>query len=284
MTLFTILICLGLQHYLNFSPSRAQAWLNHYYLWGQRWLKAWGQGDTILGVCLLLIPLLLIIGGLDYALNDVWVNSLQFLFHTVILFFCLDARSLQKQLADYLHTSQHGNEQSAFHYGLLFLRQTTAQDANVLARAITERIFLHADVYLFAVIFWYVVSGPAGAVVYAATRAFADLAHTPENSHPTAAQKIQMLLDWIPARLTALSYALVGHFGYTFAYLRRNFARLMPSGKLSYQAGLAAMEQDENNLLLADYEENQAALDLVNRGLMVWIVIIALCTLAAWIA
>src|SRR5207302_465146 len=100
----------------------------------------------------------------------------------------------------------------------------------------------------------------------------------------SAAQTIQAILDWIPARLTALSYALAGHFTPTFTYLRRHFLQFTPSGKLSADAGLMALERDKYDGILADAEENQAALTLVNHSLVIWIVVIALCTLAAWVA
>jgi len=62
----------------------------------------------------------------------------------------------------------------------------------------------------FAVIFWYFVLGPGAALAYRL------LALTADNSHQPAlkarAEQLRHIMDWLPVRVLAVSFALVGNF------------------------------------------------------------------------
>lgn len=286
MTLFLILICLGLQRQLGFDPKHAHFGLNTYLRSVNQLCVKLHVNNALLAISALLLPPVIIIGLLEYLLQGIWFGSVDFLFQGIVLFFCLNACSIKNALTGYFKARQKEDEQAAFHYGLTFLGQTSAEDLVTLTRAITTRIFWHADVYLFSVLFWYIILGPVAVVLYAITRFLALPIDTPEKSCFYAlAQKIHAVLDWLPARFTALGYALAGHFGHAFIHIRRYLlAGLASSNDLPLRAGLAALERDKNDVALANAEENLAALDLVDRSLVIWIVAIALFTLAAWIA
>jgi cobalamin biosynthesis protein CobD/CbiB len=111
----------------------------------------------------------------------------------------------------------------------------SAQD---VARLAIERGLIDAYRQVFAVLFWFVVlPGPLGAVLYRAAVLLADewrgpvpgVAPTPqvlaraEFGH--AAQLVLACLDWIPVRLTALSFAVVGDFEDAVACWRTKAAR-----------------------------------------------------------
>jgi adenosylcobinamide-phosphate synthase len=95
-----------------------------------------------------------------------------------------------------------------------------------IARLATERGLVEAYRQVFAVLFWFtVLPGPAGAVLYRASVLLAQAWHGAEpgddDETPIAraraafgapAGKLLWLLDWIPVRLTALSFAVVGDF------------------------------------------------------------------------
>jgi cobalamin biosynthesis protein CobD/CbiB len=100
--------------------------------------------------------------------------------------------------------------------------ELTSQDVAKLA---IERAFVDAYRQVFATLFWFtLLPGPAGAVLYRATALLADewsgeargADVTPiakalvEFGAP--ARRLLWLLDWIPVRLTALSFAIVGDF------------------------------------------------------------------------
>ncbi|MEO8346356.1 MAG: regulatory signaling modulator protein AmpE, partial [Betaproteobacteria bacterium] len=94
-----------------------------------------------------------------------------------------------------------------------------------VARLAIERGLVDAYRQVFAVIFWFVIlPGPAGALLYRMVALLAEEwgAVTP-GVEPTAltqardvfgrpARQVLAVLDWIPVRLTAVSYAIVGDF------------------------------------------------------------------------
>jgi membrane protein required for beta-lactamase induction len=85
-------------------------------------------------------------------------------------------------------------------------------------------------------------------------------------------------------RLLALSYALVGHFTTAFSYLRKNFSNgFQRSMHFAIDVGFAALNLEHPDVIHADKEENEAALLLVDRALLLWIVILAIFTLGGWL-
>ena len=94
-----------------------------------------------------------------------------------------------------------------------------------VARLAIERGLVDAYRQVFGVIFWFVIlPGPAGAVLYRAAALLAEeWGALPPGIEPTPltqardefgrpARMLLALLDWIPVRLTALSFAIVGDF------------------------------------------------------------------------
>jgi cobalamin biosynthesis protein CobD/CbiB len=176
-----------------------------------------------------------------------------------------------------------------------------------------------ADAYrqVFAVLFWFIVlPGPAGAVLY---RAVVLLAHEwkgvvpGEDSTPMTrshaefgkpARGLLAVLDWVPARLTALSFAVVGDFE-DAAYCWRMQAKSWPeteggeaigtvlasgAGALGVQIGgplrqLGGEPFYRPELGIADPVQSEvlpSAVGLVWRALVLWLLLILLITLANW--
>jgi membrane protein required for beta-lactamase induction len=153
---------------------------------------------------------------------------------------------------------------------------------------------------LFAVVFWFIVLGPPGAWGYRVTdlirrRAVFRSARDPDGELPAslmvgAAEDLQGWIAWVPARLTAASYAMAGSFDGAFTAWRAR----------SRLAGLRARELNE--LLLARVGVGALALEpvmaesipergirgamaarrLVLRALFIWAAVIAAMTLYGW--
>ena len=82
-----------------------------------------------------------------------------------------------------------------------------------MLHAVIEAILIEANERWFAVIFWFFVLGPLGAVFY---RLSAYLENNADELRPdsfaVAAQHLHAILGWLPARITAISYAIMGSF------------------------------------------------------------------------
>ena len=186
-----------------------------------------------------------------------------------------------------------------------------------IARVAIERGLADAYRQVFAVLFWFVVlPGPAGAVLY---RAAALLAAQWRGAVPgddltvlarslatfgLPARRLLWLLDWIPARLTALSFAVVGDFE-DAAYCWRTQARTWPAaqggeavgvvlasgaGALGVQLGGRlggddAQREPRPEIGIGEPVEAEvlpSAVGLVWRALVLWLLLVLLLSLANW--
>ncbi len=84
-----------------------------------------------------------------------------------------------------------------------------------VAKVAVEEALRSAFARLIGVIFWFVLLGPLGAVLYRSGRQLRDhwQAHMPERGDFLGhVDLIVRILDWLPARAAAVSFAIVGSF------------------------------------------------------------------------
>ena len=86
---------------------------------------------------------------------------------------------------------------------------------------------------------------------------------------------LQALLDWIPARLTALTYLIAGDFSAYHEWRLSAWRGLSSNEQLLVKVGFAALHiqiaQDQ-----ASAEENVQIIRLLDRSVLVWLVIVAI--------
>ena len=86
---------------------------------------------------------------------------------------------------------------------------------NEIARYAIERALMLSHRHVFGVFFWFVLlPGPVGAVLYRVTQLAARSWRraAPNSVFAQFAERAYTTLDWLPARLTALGFAVVGNF------------------------------------------------------------------------
>lgn len=133
---------------------------------------------------------------------------------TLLLYFALGARSLGEHAEAVARPLLAGDLEAARQrVGWMVSRQTSQLDGTGVARAGIESVLENGNDAIFGALFWFALLGGPGALLFR-------LANTLDAMwgyrtqryqwYGCAAARIDDGLNWLPARLTALSYALLG--------------------------------------------------------------------------
>ena len=133
--------------------------------------------------------------------------------------------------------------------------------------------FERVNSQLFTPVFWYLLLGPVMLFFYR-------INFLMDESAPYAglARKINSILEWIPARLTALCYLLAGHFQNGLAIYKQMFiSGLNKNRELLGETGIAAARNAEENVSLPQAEQ------LVEQALIIYLAVFAVLIIAVWL-
>jgi adenosylcobinamide-phosphate synthase len=139
------------------------------------------------------------------------------LFGTMILYFCIGQRSLREH-AEAVATALRDKDLEAAREAVerIVSRDTATLDESGACRAAIESVLENGNDAVFGALFWFAVAGAPGALTYRLANTL-DAMWGYRNERYLhfgwAAARLDDVLNWIPARLTALSYALLGQTG-----------------------------------------------------------------------
>jgi adenosylcobinamide-phosphate synthase len=168
-------------------------------------LLAWG---------LAVLPWVLLAGAMQWLLWrwSAWVGAG---FVALTLYFALGLRSLGEHALPVVRALEADDLPAArIVVGRIVSRDTAALDAAQVAGAATESVLENGSDAVFAALFWGVLLGAPGAVLYRLANTLDAMwgYRTPRLLRfGWAAARIDDGLNFIPARMTALTYALLGH-------------------------------------------------------------------------
>jgi adenosylcobinamide-phosphate synthase len=227
---------------------------------------------------------------------------LAFVFEVLVLYFTIGLRSLGEHAMPVARALERGDILGARSaVGRMVSRDTDALDESQVAAAATESVLENGNDAVFGALLWFAVLGVPGAVLYRLANTLDAMwgYRTPRYERfGWAAARIDDVLNVIPARLTALSYALLGdatrawHCWRTQASLwdSPNAGPVMAAGAgaLRVRLGGAAPYDGvwEPRPELGDGDEPDAdaivrALRLVRRSVVLWLMV-ALCLALLW--
>lgn len=169
---------------------------------------------------------------------------------------------------------QRGDQEAAYHVA----RRDLAVDSEgpgELLQAVDECLALATFRDYVTPIFWYLLLGPLAPLGY---RLLRDFSRREGKSAQPATQRMTHALEWLPARLFALSLALVGDFERTLGVLRSWLARWEASADLVVASCMVAALGNEQRVAGVS-AVLQPVRTLLIRGLLVWAVCIAFLSL-----
>ena len=276
----------------------------------QAWV-AWGITVLLPAVMVMLVHWMLV-------LSLGWLAAV--LWHVALLYVTLGFRQFSHHFTAIRDALEDGDEAKARQL-LAEWQQVKVGDIprSEIVRHAIEYSMIAAHRHVFGVFFWYALMsviglGPVGAVVYRITeyaqshwqRPQADGARV-SNVLCEVSQRAWMAIDWLPARATALGFAIVGSFEDAMDGWR-NHAQKFPedndgvilaatAGAINIQLGGASLDRASS----ADGEENNTdpstggsstpgrpaevahfaqVVGLVWRTVLMWLVLVALLTMA----
>ena len=171
-----------------------------------------GRFRGVLALVLAVLPLTLLAAALVWVVQDSpWVQGLVSAF---VLWLAIGRRSLLQHAAAVATPLQQGDLAGARRaVAMLVSRDTAELDAEGTARATTESVLENGADALFSALFWFLVAGLPGVVLYRLVNTLDAMwgYRTPRHERfGWAAARLDDALNLIPARLTALGYALAG--------------------------------------------------------------------------
>lgn len=285
MKFFILLVCLLLQTFLNIRAQKQKhVLLTRYEIGIQPVLNRFGFNQGWGAFFGLLIPVFIVTLLLNMLFST--LSLLYVIFGIVILMLCLDINDMKKQLGEYFKADAAGDAVKTQMEAEQFVQQEDlSTDKKLIVRTVTEAIFQRSLTNIFSVIFWFMMLGPLGAVIYYVTASLAERSEQPEHAFPdiyTTATMAKEILDWLPIRVLGLTFALIGHFAPVFnIWIDKLGGGLSENKQLLIETGFAALNLTQPGQ--SDTFENQQALDLIRRSLWTWVIIIGVLTMTAWI-
>lgn len=218
MTTLLVIILLALI-FDRFLPERGGFRLWEWYGdWADSIEQRFNGGLRVQGisaVALAVVPILIATGIAAFVLGQI-AGVFAFIFSVAVLYLCVNLFEIGIAAQSVATALDGGDvETAAQRLKQLTGRDTVETTAAGVAHATVEAVLKQANSIVIAPIFWFVVLGPAGALLQRMacmldrlwghrTAQFAEFGW--------AAARLDDLLNWIPARITALSYAVMGSF------------------------------------------------------------------------
>ena len=164
----------------------------------------------ILAVVLLIVPFVSLAIFISISLKE-W----SWIFDGIMLYFAIGARSLVEHSNDVATALKNDDLPAArISVAKIVSRDTSAMPAPAAARATIESVLENGNDAVFAPIFWFLLLGAPGAVLLRLSNTL-DAMWGYKNSRYLsfgwAAARLDDVLMFVPARLTALTYSLCGH-------------------------------------------------------------------------
>lgn len=289
MTFVIILIGVVLDRLVEqLGEWRSRPWVDQYFRLLHERLDGVALWNGTLGVLAAVGLPVFMVWVLWLVLGSL-AGFLGLLFALAVLVFSLGPRELNGEIRAYADAVHGEHTELARGIAARVLNGEPPADPAERHAAVSRAVFVEANERLFGVIFWFAVLGPVGAALFRISCQFRLKAlreYGAESEMGDAAQRLHGILDWLPARLAAFSYALAGSFEEAMsdwkAYYENAAARFFQVTRdilvRTGEGGLGGAEDEAGEE--ASLLQVGAAINLVYRALIAWLAVLGLFTLA----
>jgi AmpE protein len=199
---------------------------------------------------------------------------------TWLLLFSFGRGDFQADLRRYRDLCAEGNAEGAWlHAQAAFNARgdLPAADFVALQWEVEKRLCYEGYQRWFAVVFWFLLLGPAGGLAYRLLQWFG------REVESDTARRARYLLDWVPVQLLALAFALAGDFVRSRAPLTKGLLNLrLDHAAWLGELALAAAGQGQAPRAGAEAALRVDALsELLSRSKVAWLAVLALLTILA---
>ncbi|WP_292932182.1 CobD/CbiB family protein [Noviherbaspirillum sp.] len=271
-----------------------------------------GRTAWIVTMLILMVPTLLV-----YWLCVRISPLLALAWNVLIAYLTLGFRHYSHYFTSIQLALNSGDETTARTLLAEWTRQNTAgMSVSEISRIAVENALITSHRNVFGVFFWFIMPlGPAGAIMYRVAeylaRAWNEPEHLKNEPFGRFATKAFYWIDWIPVRLTAIAFAIVGNFE-DAVYAWRNFADrwqdeaigiILSAGGGAMGLRLGTANETAADIPVADAatvdsasaepealpgEEAtaralQSTVGLVWRALLLWMLLLLLLSFAVWL-
>ena len=286
MTLISILLGLALVYFLGpLDRFRDFSWFEQYSQWLEsrcNRIKLWDGPTGVVLTLALPLCLLLIVTS--------WLGSLSLIFPFIIsiVVFVYSLGADPNRYFDSLISILADQDEESLKD---MLRDLGLEPENIDQAGILRALLLKTHENLFGVIFWFIVLGITGALLYALAetmyRRYSDI----HGGFARSVCDLHRILMWPSARLLALGFALGGSLVDALEGWRSARGESLEcSEDVICRSGLGAMqfqpepEHDGERHGMLSSSLLQGLQAIINRTLIVWLTVLGIMTIANWLS
>ena len=237
MSLVALIIALLLEQWRPLADRKELvSWAVRFADFLQQHFNAGERGHGVIAWVLGVVPAMLLAAIAYYLLHRL-SPLLALAFNVAILYVTMGFRQVGHYFTDIHWALKSGDlDQARAILGQWRGASCERLNAEEVARLTIEEALVASYQHVFAVVFWFVLlPGPIGAILYRMSsflhRRWAERGDAELAAFGSFAGQVFRLLDWVPARLTGIAFAVVGDFE-DAAYCWRTQAAKWPDSSL----------------------------------------------------